>query len=97
MHLTTHELIVQTVVVYVLPLHPSAPTPRQAGVARRGDSREGIGTPTRHNTRTGGGRSAKLWQLYEERYREIARSAEEQFLGEVGADFREAYENQRRD
>ena len=44
-----------------------------------------------------GGRSAKLWQLYEERYREIARSAEEQFLGEVGADFREAYENQRRD
>ena len=44
-----------------------------------------------------GGRSAKLWQLYEERYREIARSAEEQFLGEVGADFRDAYENQRRD
>jgi type VI secretion system FHA domain protein len=44
-----------------------------------------------------GGRSAKLWQLYEERYREIARAAEEQFLGEVGADFREAYENQRRD
>jgi len=44
-----------------------------------------------------GGRSAKLWQLYEDRYREIARAAEEQFLGEVGRDFRDAYENQRRE
>lgn len=43
-----------------------------------------------------GGRSAKMWQLYQERYREIARAAEEQFLGEVGHDFREAYENNRR-
>lgn len=42
-----------------------------------------------------GGRSAKLWRLYEERYREIARAAEDQFLGEVGADFREAYESGR--
>lgn len=40
-----------------------------------------------------GGRSAKLWQLYEERYREIAKSAEDRFLGEVGADFRDAYED----
>jgi type VI secretion system protein ImpI len=40
-----------------------------------------------------GGRRAKLWELYEERYREIARSAETRFLGEVGADFRDAYEN----
>ena len=40
-----------------------------------------------------GGRSAKLWQLYEERYEEIARAAEERFLGEIGADFREAYED----
>ncbi len=39
-----------------------------------------------------GGRSAKLWQLYEERYREIAQAAEDRFLGEVGADFRDAYE-----
>lgn len=39
-----------------------------------------------------GGRSAKLWQLYNERYAEIARAAEEQFLGEVGPDFRSAYE-----
>ena len=39
-----------------------------------------------------GGRSAKLWQLYQERYQEIARSAEERFLGEIGADFRDAYE-----
>ena len=39
-----------------------------------------------------GGRNAKLWQLYEERYKEIAASAETKFLGEVGADFREAYE-----
>lgn len=40
-----------------------------------------------------GGRSAKLWQLYQQRYREIAAAAEEQFLGEVGADFRDAYED----
>lgn len=39
-----------------------------------------------------GGRSAKLWQLYEERYREIAQAAEDRFLGEVGAEFRDAYE-----
>ncbi|MBP7241243.1 type VI secretion system-associated FHA domain protein TagH [Amaricoccus sp.] len=39
-----------------------------------------------------GGRRAKLWELYEARYREIARSAETRFLGEVGADFRDAYE-----
>jgi type VI secretion system protein ImpI len=39
-----------------------------------------------------GGRRAKLWELYAERYREIARSAESRFLGEVGADFRDAYE-----
>ena len=43
-----------------------------------------------------GGKSAKLWQLYEERYQEIARAAEERFLGEVGADFRDAYEQKRR-
>lgn len=42
-----------------------------------------------------GGRSAKLWRLYEEQYRKIATSAETKFLGEVGADFREAYENSR--
>jgi type VI secretion system protein ImpI len=39
-----------------------------------------------------GGRRAKLWELYEKRYREIARSAETRFMGEVGADFRDAYE-----
>lgn len=44
-----------------------------------------------------GGRRAKLWELYEERYREIARSAEQRFLGEVGADFRDAYENSKGD
>ena len=43
-----------------------------------------------------GGKSAKLWQLYEERYQEIAKAAEERFLGEVGADFRDAYEENRR-
>lgn len=43
-----------------------------------------------------GGRSARLWQLYAERYREIAKSAEDRFLGEVGADFRDAYEGKRR-
>lgn len=40
-----------------------------------------------------GGRNALLWQAYEEKYRDIARAAEERFLGEVGADFRDAYEN----
>lgn len=44
-----------------------------------------------------GGRRAKLWELYEERYREIARNAESRFLGEVGADFRDAYENSKGD
>jgi type VI secretion system protein ImpI len=47
---------------------------------------------SRIETLLAGGRSAKLWALYEERYREIARSAESRFLGEVGADFRDAYE-----
>jgi type VI secretion system protein ImpI len=41
-----------------------------------------------------GGRRAKLWELYEQRYRELARSAETRFLGEVGADFRAAYEGE---
>ncbi|TCO70528.1 type VI secretion system-associated FHA domain protein TagH [Rhodovulum euryhalinum] len=39
-----------------------------------------------------GGRGAKLWQLYQDHYAEIAKAAEDRFLGEVGADFREAYE-----
>ena len=39
-----------------------------------------------------GGRSAKLWDLYTERYEKIAKSAEERFLGDVGEDFRDAYE-----
>ncbi len=39
-----------------------------------------------------GGKRAKLWQLYEERFQQIARSAEDRFLGEVGSDFRDAYE-----
>jgi len=43
-----------------------------------------------------GGRGAKLWQLYEDRYRDIAKAAEDRFLGEVGADFRTAYEEGRR-
>ena len=42
-----------------------------------------------------GGRNAKLWQTYQNRYREIAKAAEEKFLGEVGADFRDAYEEKR--
>ena len=43
-----------------------------------------------------GSQSARLWQLYTERYRDIAKSAEERFLGDVGADFRDAYEGNRR-
>ena len=42
-----------------------------------------------------GGKSAKMWDIYEEHYRDLAQSAEEQFLGEVGTDFREAYETKR--
>ncbi|GLS39154.1 type VI secretion protein [Mesorhizobium tianshanense] len=41
-----------------------------------------------------GGRSAKLWELYQKRHREIAQSAESSFLGEIGADFRDAYEEE---
>ncbi len=41
-----------------------------------------------------GGRRAKLWELYEKRFQEIAKSAETRFLGEVGADFRDAYETE---
>lgn len=43
-----------------------------------------------------GSRSARLWQLYADRYREIAKAAEDRFLGEVGADFRDAYEKETR-
>lgn len=41
-----------------------------------------------------GGRGAKLWELYKKRHRDISRSAEERFMGEVGADFRNAYEEE---
>ncbi|MDK8874868.1 type VI secretion system-associated FHA domain protein TagH [Paracoccus sp. SSJ] len=39
-----------------------------------------------------GGRSALLWDAYAARWAEIARAAEDRFLGEVGAEFRDAYE-----
>lgn len=39
-----------------------------------------------------GGKSAQLWQTYTEKYKDIARAAEERFLGEVGDNFRDAYE-----
>ncbi|MFE0018403.1 type VI secretion system-associated FHA domain protein TagH [Mesorhizobium sp. NPDC059054] len=41
-----------------------------------------------------GGRNAKLWELYQKRHRDIAQSAETTFLGEIGADFRDAYEEE---
>ncbi|MGE3363273.1 MAG: type VI secretion system-associated FHA domain protein TagH [Rhizobiaceae bacterium] len=41
-----------------------------------------------------GGKSAKLWELYQKRHREIAQSAETRFLGELGTDFRDAYEEE---
>lgn len=41
-----------------------------------------------------GGKSAKLWELYQKRHREIAQSAETRFLGEIGIDFRDAYEEE---
>jgi type VI secretion system protein ImpI len=44
-----------------------------------------------------GGRRAKLWELYEKRYREIAKSAAARFLGEIGSDFREGYEGREKD
>lgn len=43
-----------------------------------------------------GSRPARLWQLYSDRYREIAKAAEDRFLGEVGVDFRDAYEGETR-
>ena len=42
----------------------------------------------------GGGRPARLWQLYSDRYRDIAKAAEDRFLGDVGSDFRKAYETE---
>ena len=53
-------------------------------------------TAGRLETLFAGGRGAKLWALYRERYREIAKAAEDRFLGEVGAEFRDAYEGHRR-
>ncbi|APO78562.1 type VI protein secretion system FHA domain-containing protein (plasmid) [Rhizobium etli 8C-3] len=44
-----------------------------------------------------GGRRAKLWELYEKRYREIAKSASTRFLGEIGSDFRDGYEEREND
>lgn len=41
-----------------------------------------------------GGRGAKLWELYQKRHREIAANAESRFLGDIGADFRDAYEEE---
>lgn len=41
-----------------------------------------------------GGRGAKLWELYSKRHREISMNAESRFLGDVGADFRNAYEEE---
>lgn len=46
------------------------------------------------DTLLSGGRSAKLWELYRKRHKEIAASAESRFLGELGADFRDAYEEE---
>lgn len=46
----------------------------------------------RLETLLAGGRRAMLWELYLERYGDIAKAAEERFLGEVGGDFRDAYE-----
>lgn len=43
-----------------------------------------------------GGRSALLWDAYAARWAEIARAAEDRFLGEVGAEFRDAYETSER-
>lgn len=43
-----------------------------------------------------GGRSALLWDAYAARWAEIARAAEDRFLGEVGAEFRDAYETPER-
>lgn len=41
-----------------------------------------------------GGRGARLWELYLKRHKEIAASAESRFMGEIGADFRDAYEEE---
>ena len=46
------------------------------------------------DTLLSGGRSARLWELYRKRHKDIAASAESRFLGELGADFRDAYEEE---
>jgi type VI secretion system FHA domain protein len=44
------------------------------------------------STLIGGGRRAKCWDAFKERYERIASEAEREFLGEVGADFTRGYE-----
>lgn len=51
----------------------------------------------RLETLLAGGKRAMLWELYLERYADIAKAAEERFLGEVGGDFRDAYEGKGRE
>ena len=38
-----------------------------------------------------GGRKAKTWEMFKERYNEIAKSAHERFLGEAGVGYAQAY------
>jgi predicted component of type VI protein secretion system len=38
-----------------------------------------------------GGRRARLWELYQERYEDIARSARSRFMGRLDDAFRSAY------
>ena len=44
-----------------------------------------------------GGRRARLWELYTERYAEIAEAARVRFLGDLDRAFAEAYESKVRD
>ncbi|WP_299362927.1 type VI secretion system-associated FHA domain protein TagH [uncultured Paracoccus sp.] len=52
-----------------------------------------LGDPSPLRTLRAGGRGALLWQAYVERWAEIAHAAEDRFLGEIGAEFRDTYEN----
>ena len=61
---------------------------------RSGAIEEELKSSSAIGTLLSGGRGAKLWELYQKRHREIAQSAETSFLGEIGADFRDAYEEE---
>ena len=55
-----------------------------------------IEEPSLFTSLVAGGRKARYWDLYNRRYAELAERARSRFLGEVGIDFAQAYEEKAR-